>query len=152
MQAMLLSQREPQQPGNVWENLTVQAFVEQVRRQAPEMLQKLKIHLLLHLPENLEDLGLHDVTTTLEKVCRLGLTLLLHACTKMWPHLLFTYFQTVNMLGVNHLILYFGISTYRGPTSTQSWHRHSFWDHPQPYILWLVPQNLMRKSSSTATL
>ena len=35
----------------------VQAFVQQIRLQAPEMLQKLKVHLLLHLPENLLDYG-----------------------------------------------------------------------------------------------
>lgn len=36
---------------------TVQQFVACVQRAAPEMLNKLKVHLLLHLPENMLDFG-----------------------------------------------------------------------------------------------
>ena len=35
----------------------VEEFVECVRRVVPDMLQKVKVHLLLHLPGNLMDFG-----------------------------------------------------------------------------------------------
>ena len=35
----------------------VEEFVECVRRVVPDMLQKVKVHLLLHLPDNLMDFG-----------------------------------------------------------------------------------------------
>lgn len=35
----------------------VEDFVECVRESAPDMLQKVKVHLLLHLPDNLIDFG-----------------------------------------------------------------------------------------------
>lgn len=36
---------------------TVQHFIDCVEHSAPEMLKKVKIHLLLHLPENILDFG-----------------------------------------------------------------------------------------------
>ena len=35
----------------------VQHFIDCVQTSAPEMLKKLKVHLLLHLPENIIDFG-----------------------------------------------------------------------------------------------
>lgn len=40
-----------------WYRSVVEDFVECVRDSAPDMMQKVKVHLLLHLPDNLIDVG-----------------------------------------------------------------------------------------------
>ena len=59
---------------------TVKSFVECVHASSPEMQQKVKIHLLLHLPDNMVDFGPPSNYNTERYVWPI---ILLHVCVLM---------------------------------------------------------------------